>query len=180
MYRDTGRWVRACEYFQDASKIADATGHRQNQHEAHFGLALARLYAGDLAAARQAIDRARRYDYPENNAAAWTVTGIIQLRQGEPAAASKAFARGQAEADRLLEHCGQNFSALDTKGLGLCGLTLCEDEGHLTVAEEAFDAARKITQAKGVVARVLNQFDALALADTDGILSPTRKAAEGQ
>ena len=34
---------------------------------------------------------------------------------------------------------------------------------HLTVAEEAFAAARKITRAKGVVASVLNQFDALAL-----------------
>jgi tetratricopeptide (TPR) repeat protein len=180
VYRDTGRWVQAHEYFQDASKIADAIGNRQNQHEARFSLALARLYAGDLGAAREAIDGARQYDYPQNTAAAWTATGVIRLRQGEPAAASKAFADGLAEADGLLEHCGQNFSALDTKGLALCGLALCEDEGHLTPAGEAFGAARKITQAKGVVARVLSQFDALALADTDAILSPARKAAEGQ
>ena len=77
-------------------------------------------------------------------------------------------ARGLAGADKLLECCRQNVSVLDTKGLALCGLALCEDEGHLTPAGEAFDAARKITQAKGVVARVLSQFDALALADTDG------------
>src|SRR3954451_20421568 len=38
----------------------------------------------------------------------------------------------------------------------LCGLALCGDESHLTAAEEAFAAARKITQAKGVVAKVLN------------------------
>jgi tetratricopeptide (TPR) repeat protein len=180
IYRDTGGLVRACEYFQEAGKIADATGNRQNQHEAHFGLALTHLYAGDLGAAREAIDRARQYDYPENTAAAWTTTGIIQLRQGGPVAASKAFACGLAEADGLLERCGQNFSALDIKGLALCGLALCEDEGHLPAAEGTFRAARKITQAKGVVARVLSQFDALALPDTDGILSPARKAAEGQ
>jgi hypothetical protein len=155
-------------------------GNRQNQHEARFGLALARLYAGDLRAARETIDRARQYDYAVNTAAVWTATGIIRLRQGEPVAASKAFACGLAEADRLLERCGQNFSALDIKGLARCGLALCEDEGHLTAAEEAFRAARKITQAKGVAARVLSTFDALALADMDGILSPARKAAEGQ
>ena len=74
---------------------------------------------------------------------------------------------------------GQNVSALDNKGLALCGLALCEDERHLTVAEEAFGAARKITRAKGVVARVLNLFDALAVADKAGLLARVRKAAEG-
>jgi hypothetical protein len=141
---------------------------------------LAQLYTDDLGAAGEAIDGARGYDYPQNTAAAWTTTGIIRLRQGEPVAANKAFACGLAEADSLLERCGQNVSALDTKGLALCGLALCEDKGHLTAAEQAFGAARKIAQAKGVVARVLNQFDALARADMDGILSPARKAAEGQ
>jgi hypothetical protein len=150
------------------------------QHEARFGLALTYLYAGDLGAAREAIDGARECDYPDHTAAAWTATGIIWLRQGEPVAASKAFGCGLAEADKLLERSEQNFSALDTKGLALCGLALCQNEGHLTAAEGAFGAARKITQAKGAVARVLNQFDALALADINGILSPARKAAEGQ
>ena len=65
-------------------------------------------------------------------------------------------------------------------GLALCGLVLCENEDHLTAAEEAFRAARKITQAKGAVAKVLNQFDALALADTTLILLAARQAAEGQ
>jgi tetratricopeptide (TPR) repeat protein len=180
VHRDTGGLVQACKYFQDASEIADATGNRQVQHEVRFGLALAHLYAGDLRAAREAIDEARHYDYPQNTAAAWTATGIIRLRQGEPGAASKAFACGLAGANGLLERCGQNFSALDTKGLTLCGLALCEDRGHLTAAEEAFRAARKTTQAKGVVAGVLSQFDALALADMDGILFAARKAAEGQ
>jgi len=45
--------------------------------------------------------------------------------------------------------------------------------------QKFFHAARKITKAKGVVTRVLNQFDALAHADTDGVLAPLRKAAEG-
>src|SRR5262245_24113292 len=101
--RETAQLPLACKHLQDAIDIADATGNRQNQHEARFGLALARLYMGDLAAARESIDGARQYDYPENNIAVWTATGIIRLRQGEPEAAREAFARGLAEADRLLE-----------------------------------------------------------------------------
>ena len=111
--------------------------------------------------------------------AVWTATGIIRLRQGEPAAAREAFACGVAEADALLAQSGQNVSALDNKGLALCGLALCEDERHLPAAEEAFAAARKITRAKGAMANVLNLFDALAVADKDGLLAPVRKAAEG-
>jgi tetratricopeptide (TPR) repeat protein len=179
VYRDTGQLPLACQHFQDAIDIADATANRQNQHEARFGLALARLYMGELAAALESIDKARQYDFPTNTVAAWTATGIIQLRQGDPAAASEAFARGSAEADRLLALSGQNVSALDNKGLALCGHALCENERHLAAAAEAFAAARKITGAKGVVAGVLNRLDALAVADKEGLLAPARRAAEG-
>ena len=179
VYRDTGQLPLACKHLQDAIEIADATGNRENQHGARFGLALARLYAGELAAARKSIDGARRYDFPANTMAAWTATGIIQLRQSELVAASEAFARGLTEADGLLAFSGENVSALDHKGLALCGLALCEDGRHLPLAEEAFAAARKITRAEGVVASVLNLFDALARADKDGLLAQVRKAAEG-
>ena len=80
----------------------------------------------------------------------------------------------------MLARSGQNLSALDTKGLALSGLALCEDQRHLTAAAEAFGAAREITRAKGVVASLLNQFDALAQADEKGILKPVRAAAAGE
>lgn len=178
-YRELGELASARECFQDACKIADETGNRQNQHGARFGLALTRLYESNLDAACEAIDGARSYDNPTNTAAAWMTTGIIRLRQGEPEAAREAFASAVTEADRLLALCGQNFAALDTKGLALCGLALCDVRGHLAAAEAAFAAARQITQAKGVVTALLNQFDALALADTSGILAPVRRTAAG-
>ncbi len=177
VYRDTARSAQAFEHYVGAIAIADETGNRQNQHEAHFGLALAHLFAGELTVAREAIDAARTYDFPENNAAMWTVAGIIRLRQEEHAAACEAFSRALAEANGLLEKSDQNFSALDTKALALCGLALCEDERHLAAATEAFRAARKITQARGVLTTILQQFDALTQADPDGILTPLRKAA---
>jgi tetratricopeptide (TPR) repeat protein len=178
-YTHIGQFAQSCEHYQDAVSIADETEDKQNQHEAHFGLAWAHLLAGELTAARAAIETARRCDYPSNNAAMWTLMGIIQLRLEERAAAFEAFSRGLAEANGLLEKSDQNLSALDTKALALCGLALCEDERHRDAATEIFRSARNITKAKGVVTRVLNQFDALAQADTDGVLAPLRKVAEG-
>lgn len=179
-YTDLGELEKASEHFQQSHKTADKTGNRQNQNEALFGLALVRLYESNLAAARDAIDGARRSEYPENIAAAWATTGTIHLRQGESATAREAFASAVREADRLLALCEQNVAAQDTKGLALCGLALCKDGRHLAAAEAAFEAARQITKAKGVVTALLNQFDALALADAKGILAPVRKAAAGE
>ena len=106
--------------------------------------------------------------------------GIIRLRQAERDSAREAFSRGLAETNELLEKSDQNLAALDTKALALCGLALCEDEGHLDAASAVFRVARNITQAKGVVTAVLNQFDALAKVDAQGILIPLRTAAEGK
>lgn len=174
-----GQMAKACEQYQDAIHIADETGNKQNQHEAHFGLAWALLLTGGLTAAREAIETARRHDYPSNNAAMWTLMGIIQLRQAERAAAREAFSRGLAEANGLLKKFDKNLLALDTKALALCGLALCEDERHRELAAEALHDARKITKAKGIVARVLTKFDALAQADTDGVLAPLRNVVSG-
>lgn len=90
-----------------------------------------------------------------------------------------AFAAGVAAADERLARYGPSPAVLDGKGLALCGLCLCEDERHMAAAGNAFVAARKMTRAKGVVASLLKQFDALAVADTRGLLAPVRSVAEG-
>ena len=180
VYIATRKTAQARDNYQKAIGPAHETGNRQNQHEARFGLAVANLFLGNLVEAGEAIDAALKYDFPENNAAAWMMAGIIRLRQGEPTQRRSAFSRGLRESHGLLEKCIQNFSALETKALALCGLAICEDERHLAAATEALRAARKITgdTAKGVVTSLLNKFDALTLADSDDILAPARKAAE--
>jgi tetratricopeptide (TPR) repeat protein len=179
IYTHINQLEEACKYFQDAIDIADETQDKQIQHEANFSYAQARLLTGEFTTARGAIETARIHDYPLNNAAMWTLMGIIQLREGETAESCEAFSQSLEEANVLLEKSDQNFSALDTRALALCGLTLCEDKQHMAAATDAFIAARKITKAKGVVTSVLNQFDALAQADTDGVLATLRKAAAG-
>ena len=92
--------------------------------------------------------------------------------------------QGLEETEKLLEMSANNLSALETKALSLCGLALCDDPKYLTthstIAKQAFQAARNITQAKGTVTQLLNRFDALALADTENILAPLRKVAAGE
>ena len=178
-YTLIGQLAKACTYYQDTISIADETEHKQSQHMTHFSHALALLLAEELIDAYHEIEMSRKHDYPTSNAAMWTLMGIIQLRRGEPAEARNAFSKGLEEANGLLQKSDQNFSALDTRALALCGLTLCEGTHHLDKAAESFNAARRITKAKGIVTSVLNQFDALAQADTDGVLVTLRKAAAG-
>ena len=87
------------------------------------------------------------------------------------------------QANALLTHTAHNYRALDTKGLALCGLVLCDEGEHLTAAVEAFQAARAINRDPGIVQRVLRLLDALALADAAEILAqlaPVRTAAAGE
>lgn len=110
----------------------------------------------------------------------WAASGVIRLRQGQGAAARKAFSKALVEADGLLENTAQNLSALDTKALVLCGLALSEDTRHMSAAVEVYGAAREISSEPGVTADVLRRFDALAEADADGVLTPARAAAAGE
>jgi len=143
-------------------------------------LALAHLCAGDLPAAHAAAETARQYDVPENNHYVLALLGIIALRQGDGAAAQEAFAAAVAQADALLAHTPQYYAALDSRGLALCGLALCEARDLVSEASAAFRAARAINRDAGIVKRVLRLFDGLAAADTAGVLAGVRAAANGR
>ena len=68
---------------------------------------------------------------------------------------------------------------LDVKGLSLCGLALCGDPVQIPAAKAAYSAARAVTSEAGITRAVLQRFDALAQADTDGILADVRPVAAG-
>ena len=72
-----------------------------------------------------------------------------------------------------------SYEALDSKGLSLCGLALCGDRAQIPAAKAAYKAARAVTSDAGIVRDVLQRFDALAQADTDGILAEVRPVAAG-
>jgi tetratricopeptide (TPR) repeat protein len=113
---------------------------------------------------------------PKSNHNATALCGIIALRQGERATAQEAFTRAIAQADEILAKTPDYYDALDAKGLAVCGLALCTDDGQLTMddgkiaeAMETFRKARKIAPHAGVVKSVLRLFDELVKCDEEGI-----------
>jgi len=185
---DEGRYSEAVQRALESVEIGEEISSPDLGSFNNGCLALAHLCAGDLPAARAAAEAARQYDVPENNHYALALLGIIALRQGDGAAAQEASAAAVAQADTLLAHTPQYYAALDSRGLALCGLALCEARtrnqvsGRNLVSEAtaAYRAARAINRDAGVVNRVLRLFDALAAADTAGVLAGVRDAANGR
>jgi tetratricopeptide (TPR) repeat protein len=184
---DLGELDRAIRNYEQAIHVADEISNVEFQNEARAGLAKARLYTDDLAAARSTIEEAQQYDYPLSNHCIQMLRGVVALRQGDRPAAQEAFSAAVEQADALLTHTAQNSRALDVKGLALCGLALLEEapkglEDLWGLANEAYRAARAINADAGVVGRVLRLLDALALADPSGgeMLAEAREAAGGE
>jgi tetratricopeptide (TPR) repeat protein len=179
-YGDLGLWDQGTGYARQAIEIADAIGSTQAQSAAGLALAQIQLLAVDLQAARQAINAARDHDWPANRANLALLSGIIWLRQDQPTAAAREFQEATTQAEQQLQQASQNYGALDTKALALCGLALTTDPGNAAKAATVFLNARAITNADGITNRTLALFDALAAADRGGILTPIRPAAEGR
>ena len=166
--------------FIQAIQISDEISYPQTQNYARLGLAQAYLFQNDLINARATIEAALQYDEPTNNHNITALQGIIALRQGERATAQEAFTKSIAQAGEILAKTPEFYSALDAKGLALCGLAICDDKKYIPDAIETFRAARKIAPHAGVVKSALRLFDELVKCDTEGILKDVRNAAEGK
>jgi tetratricopeptide (TPR) repeat protein len=178
-YVDRGAWKEAIQRYGEAIQVADEIGLVQAQREARSGLAEVHLLRGELPAARQTAEAARTYDYPPRNASISAMLGVVLLRQGQTEPARLTFTEAVAQADTLLEYTGDNYQALDSKALALCGLTLLGDTPRLPEADAAAQAARAVNRNAGVVRRVLRLLDALAPADQAGIIAPVRAISAG-
>ena len=192
---DKGRYDDAIQRAMESIKIGEEISSSNSFNNST--LALAYLYAGDLPGARAAAETARRYDEPQNNHYALALLGVIALQQGDRAAAQEAFTAALAQADALLALTAQNFAALDSKGLALAGLALCENlvgagpalvgaglalvgaglvpapgadtrPAPTQAAIAAYRAERAINKDAGIVGRVLRLLDALASAHPQG------------
>jgi tetratricopeptide (TPR) repeat protein len=175
-----------------AIQIADEISYADVQIEERWGLAQAYLFQKDLVNARAAIEAALQYDVPQYNHNVSALHGIIALRQGERETAQEAFAKSIGQADEILAKTPEYYSALDAKGLALCGLAVA-DGGRKTVdggrggsrsaltneAVETFRKARKIAPHAGVVKSVLRLFDELVKCDEEGILKGVREVIAG-
>jgi tetratricopeptide (TPR) repeat protein len=179
---DKDKSDEAVVHYNQSINIADEIGNVQEQNEARYGLALARLYSGNLSQARSTIEEARKYNFPRNNHQVQALLGLILHRQGLHKQAQEAFSAAINESNTLLGHAEKNYAALDCKALSLCGLALCETEKKLLHVEEAiktYRAARAIDRDPGYVKGVLRLFDELAKEDKEGILLKVRSIFAG-
>ena len=117
---------------------------------------------------------------PINNHLRLVVLGVIALRAGDQAAAQQAFAAALTEADHMFAQTPGVYAALDTKGLALCGLMLCDGMDRVAAASQAYRQARALTQAPGIIQRTtVRSLEALIVNHLDGRLSPVQAAARG-
>jgi len=123
---------------------------------------------------------AQKFDEPKINHNVSLLVGIITLRLGNVSLARQVFADAITQTDELLSKTPNFYSALDAKGLGLCGLALCNDKQQIPAAIGTFRAARKIAPHAGVIKRLLRLFDELVKCDEEGILTDVRDAVEGK
>lgn len=93
--------------------------------------------------------------------------------------ARKMFAAAVQQVDATLAY-NKSYLVLDSKGLALCGLALCEDKKYITEAINTYKEARAIAREAGVTGRVQRLFDALASADGAGLLNRVRATAIGR
>jgi len=94
--------------------------------ESSSSLTLAHLFQNDLVNARTTIEAALQYDEPGNNHNVTALHGIIALRHGDEVTARGAFVRAIGQADEILSKTAEYYSALDAKGLAMCGLLICD------------------------------------------------------
>lgn len=177
---DEKQYAEALRKAAESVKIADEIKSSGDGSHGNYCLALAYLYANDLSSSRAAAEAARRYDEPEDNHYVLALLGLIALRQEDAVAAREAFTEAVTQAKTMLKHSTQNYSALDSKGLALCGLVICGDVGRVAEATGAYRAARVVNKDAGVVGRVLRLFDTLAKSDKEGVLAGVRAAAAGE
>ena len=175
-----GRFEDACRLIEQATITADEANAVQMQMVARKRLALACLLAGDLSRARTAADEAVKYRYPREYASTLAVGGVVALRQGDSAAARKAFDFALCEVEKQLAGSAKYYDSAYAKALALAGLALCRNAALATDAAEAYRDARAISSAPGTVIDILQTLDALAVADSFNTLKRVRAVAAGE
>ena len=179
LHASLGNWDEAVRELEQAIEIADEIGSAQFSKRARESLAMVNFYRNNLGVARDLVEGARKYDDPLGNQSTSATLGVVALRQGDLPAAREAFTAALKEASQLIALCADRYAALDTRGLSFCGLALCGDPAQIPAAKAAYKAARAFTSDPGITHAVLQIFDALAQADSTGVLAEVRPAAAG-
>ncbi|HUU74914.1 MAG TPA: tetratricopeptide repeat protein, partial [Methanoregulaceae archaeon] len=160
-------------------------GIDNSQYNVEYGLARAMIELRDnqLEEAQEALSSILQTEYRIFLPDILATNGIILLRQKKYKEAVEQFSATIALADTLLKQTNQFYSALEVKGVAICGLALCkktEESPNLSLAIECYRTARNIISAPGAINRALFFFEECAKSDEKSIILGVRNAVEGK
>ena len=163
-----------------SSKIADEIEFPLIQGFARWIEAQSNLLLLDFVSASSLIQHAKSYYTHQTNHKILSLMGIICIRQNDIHQARTAFQETIVDADNLLAKTQKYHSALDAKGLALCGLALLTEEPLQTsplieAAIQTFQEARKITKAAGIIKPTSRMLGQLEMCDNGKLLNPIYK-----
>jgi len=174
------RFDEAAEKQKQGIQLADKIGYISTGSEARYDLGLIFFYQNNLDEAIRIINEALKYDYPLNKHKVLKLQGLIYLLEQDTSKAFKAFTMTIKNAESLVAKDQRNYNVLDSKGIALCGLALCEKEkNYLKEAKHVYSQARKINRDIGYVKRELRLFDKLTKMDEEGMLEGLRTVVSG-
>jgi tetratricopeptide (TPR) repeat protein len=175
---DKGDLDKACLKFQKAIRIADDIGLGYVQFDARIALARNYLFKGDVPMAEAALEASGRYDEPSGKTTKVLLTGLAAVMKGDLPAAKKAFKKAMSLANEIIEmgEADETYSLLIEMGLIYSGLAISLSRAYIPKAIDAFSTARAIYKEAAVSTGVYCEFDILAAADKDNILSEIKEA----
>ncbi|MGR6320702.1 AAA family ATPase [Micromonospora soli] len=170
------RWDEAETAADRAARSADETGSRMLRRDAREVSSLIALCRGELKQAADTIRVAVRHDPTADGLA---LKGMIDFRSGDLPAARSAFKEGLRLVPEPPADGYPDYQLMDARGLILTGLAVCDDltSDLIDQAADAYRQARRVTAAKGAVARVALRLKQL---ETDSVSIPERLWAAAQ
>jgi tetratricopeptide (TPR) repeat protein len=171
----------AIEHAEMAARIGTNRTDYVLTREAYVNLALAHLLKGPdfLADAIRAADAAAGYSNTPQALGALGIQGLVAFRIGDLDKARVAFLLAFSKSDERFSRDERDFQMLDARGLILCGLALLR-ERDVQDAVCAYEAARAITRATGVVKRSRIHLSLFGPHADPAMLAKVRRAASGR
>jgi tetratricopeptide (TPR) repeat protein len=175
-----GEYNTAITIFEKVIVAIDDISFLQGQTESRFYLACTYMLQEKLSAANEMIRAAAQFKFPLNLPDVFVVLGIVALRQGDCDTGQRSFTTSLQHIRAMNDKSHPLYQDIFTTGLALCGLAICENAAYVSIAKTTFGEARAICAEKGVIQWITQLFDALAKADSNGLLREVRPCITGE
>lgn len=176
IFLDLEEYPQAIEYATQGINLGLKTKDSKLLNKTYSILACTYLFMGNnyLPKSQDNAKLATQYNYPANNYYVYLLLGLIAIQQGlqeqHNAGAEKAFAEALSQASNLLIYNQQDYEALYTKCLSLCGLSLCKNQDYIKDAISSYKQVFAVNRELPYYSHYERLFNILLRSDTKGDL----------